>query len=125
MPDIIITIARKPLVGTMVENVKQYKTGGMNINKCGIKSYSGDSRWPANLILEHKPGCSQFSCVPDCPVAEMDRQSGIVPTGSWCRQRDGAHPFGDAVGSEYDKWKEVKEPPGGASRYFLQLRGGL
>jgi len=78
-------------------------------------------RWPANLILEHKQGCCR-TCEPGCPVTEMDRQSGIVPTGSWCRQTDTAHPFGNAAGVEYERWQEVEEPEGGASRYFLQVK---
>jgi len=38
-------------------------------------------RWPANLILEHRPGC-QGQCLPDCPVQELDRQGGVLQTRS-------------------------------------------
>jgi len=54
----------------------------------------------------------------------MDGQSGSKKTGKWCRQRDGAHPFGNAKGSDYEKWNEIDEPDGGASRYFKQFGGG-
>jgi site-specific DNA-methyltransferase (adenine-specific) len=72
-----ITIARKPLIGTVAENVQTYGTGAMNIDECrleargqqqqqgkyegsninivayrdGEKTYSADlGRWPANFI---------------------------------------------------------------------------
>lgn len=64
-----------------------------------------------------------WECLPGCPVADLDGQSGTVPTGSWVRQTDGAHPFGNAVGSPYDRWKNVAEPAGGASRFFKQVGG--
>lgn len=34
-------------------------------------------RWPANLILQHSPDCNG-TCSPECAVAEMDEQSGIL-----------------------------------------------
>jgi len=64
-----------------------------------------------------------WECVTGCPVADLDKQSGVVATGTWNRQGDGAHPFGDAVGSPYENWKQVNEAPGGASRYFKQVGG--
>lgn len=70
-----ITIARKPLIGTVAENVQQYGTGALNIDDCrveaerptgwggggsalyegGLSRDGGDARpvvgrWPANLI---------------------------------------------------------------------------
>lgn len=64
-----------------------------------------------------------WECSSECPVADLDEQSGIVPTGSWVRQTDGAHPFGDAKGSGYQQWQEApKEPPSGASKCFKQLK---
>jgi len=70
-----ITVARKPLCGTVAENVLQYGTGGLNVDGCRVGTEStirarGDSesasgwasvrrspvggsdsgRWPANLI---------------------------------------------------------------------------
>ncbi len=65
---------------------------------------------------------ANWVCVEGCPVRALDEQSGIVPTGTWNRQTDGAHPFGDAAGSDYDNWKSVKEPEGGASRFFKSVQ---
>ena len=64
---------------------------------------------------------TNWVCETGCPVRALDAQSGIVPTGTWNRQTDGAHPFGDAAGSDYDNWKSVKEPEGGASRFFKNI----
>ena len=61
-------------------------------------------------------------CKPACPVAALDNQSGIRPTGAWCRQTDTSHPFGGAAGVEYSRWKTVEEPAGGASRFFKQVQ---
>ena len=33
-------------------------------------------RWPANIILSHAPDCGEEGCVPGCPCAAMDAQSG-------------------------------------------------
>ena len=88
-----ITVARKPLIGTVAANVLAHGTGGLNIDasristgdnlnggayaedasdrpdgsqswryKRGDKGNSGEfqqpeGRWPANLILQHKPNC--------------------------------------------------------------------
>jgi len=205
----VITVARKPLAGSVAANTLKFGTGGINIDGTRL-SYLGDAdaesatpqgrctakvgalaggtqhdgdrsdfvrpaqkgRWPANLILQHLSGCrctgtasltgirrdtrpegdggredttqwryrptdatrrgyanedgveqvASWHCEPGCPVKDLDEQSGIVPTGSWCRQKDGAHPFGDAVGSPYETWKAVEEEPGGAARYFKQIR---
>lgn len=43
-----ITVARKPLRGTVASNVLEYGTGGLNIDGCRVGGNSG--RWPANLI---------------------------------------------------------------------------
>lgn len=40
-----------------------------------------EGRWPSNMILCHKPGCSEAGCVVDCPVPDLDRQS---PGASRC-----------------------------------------
>ena len=40
-----ITVARKPLCGTVAENVLRHGTGGINVDGCRV-----GERWPANLI---------------------------------------------------------------------------
>lgn len=43
-----ITVARKPLDGTVAENVHQHGTGALNIDECRVGTES--RRWPANVI---------------------------------------------------------------------------
>jgi hypothetical protein len=43
-----ITVARKPLGGTVAENVLRHGTGAINVNGCRVGDSNG--RWPANLI---------------------------------------------------------------------------
>lgn len=77
-----IVLARKPLTGTVAENVLAHGTGGLNIDGCRVAT--GDDlnggasagRWPPNLLLSHSPGCVASDCAPGCPVVELDRQSG-------------------------------------------------
>jgi len=43
-----ITVARKPLIGTVAENVLTWGTGGVNVDASRVGGEKG--RWPANLI---------------------------------------------------------------------------
>ena len=46
-----ITVARKPLTGTVAENVLKHGTGGINIDGCRVTGNGSElGRWPANLI---------------------------------------------------------------------------
>lgn len=72
-----------------------------------------------------KEGVASWVCHSGCPVAALDEQSGLVQTGTWNRQTDTAHPFGDAKNTPYETWQESpKEAPGGASRYFKVVAVG-
>lgn len=77
-----ILLARKPLDGTVAENVLKWGTGGLNIDGCRVGTdtvtintwddgskpfghgaghpYTGrqtTGRWPSNVLLQHSPGC--------------------------------------------------------------------
>ena len=95
-------VARKPLVGTVAANVAQHGTGAINVDGCRVAANestrrtsnagtNGDGwrmgktahvngsdagRWPPNLLLTHSADCGD-ACADDCPVAMMDRQSGV------------------------------------------------
>lgn len=68
--------------------------------------YHQEGRWPANVLLSPEA------------AADVDEQSGEVPTGNWVQHGDGMHPFGDAEGSPSEEWKAVEEAPGGAAKFF-------
>lgn len=85
-----IVVARKPLIGTVVENVLEHGTGALNVDACrvagmarspggGIHPHRGIypgwpvddelvpppdphpmGRWPPNLLLVHAPGCRKM-----------------------------------------------------------------
>jgi hypothetical protein len=84
---IVVTLARKPIPSSVARNMLDHGCGGLNIDRCRIQStgdepnagahkqgattpgfeggfgpqprgWDGSSgRWPANLILQHQPGC--------------------------------------------------------------------
>ena len=146
-----IVVARKPLSGTVAATVLQHGTGAINIDGCRIVSTPGDEplkwstprggiwttdatatataiatatgRWPANLILTHAADCAD-GCAPDCPVAELDRQSGErpSPTTSPIRKASAAGARSNSMsGAESRPYGEVVHTcgdTGGASRFF-------
>ncbi len=82
-------------------------------------------RWPSNVVFTHSPDCDKGSaCVPYCPVAELDQQSGVRTSGANPARR-GSDKFRSAYG-EF-KGETVCVPArgadsGGASRYFNVFR---
>ena len=46
-----VCVARKPLIGTVVENVLEYGTGALNIDGCRV-----GERWPSNVIMDEVAG---------------------------------------------------------------------
>ena len=131
----LITLARKPLVGSVVQNVLAHGCGALNIDDCRIGSEGGTrrdgkatmpndagwenmrghkiaslakGRWPANLLLYGQS------------AEQMDAQTGVL------------HPRGNINPTKYGKsfWGS-SEPMmggyftrdvGGASRYFKQIK---
>lgn len=66
-----ITVARKPLIGTVAANVLAHGTGALNIDHCGIGAkFSEGGRWPANLI--HDGSDAVLSAFPDAPGQMAD-----------------------------------------------------
>lgn len=108
---------RKPLIGTVAENVIAHGTGAINVDACrvgtdstrrptgehsfgkdsgwnshNLKSISGGSdsgRWPPNTVLVHTPDCRQTGTrTVKAPVIN--------------RFTDGMKPFGDGAGHPYE-----------------------
>jgi len=137
-----IVVARKPLIGTVAENVLTHGTGALNIDGCRIGTDGGTTkgnppkgesngiygnglngacdvvplnagRWPANVILD------------ESQAAELDNQSGV--------QRDGVAVRRNGVGGGHigpPGAKVVGTPDhgyggqGGASRFFYVAKAG-
>ena len=96
----VVTIARKPCVGSMTGNVLKWDCGAINIDGTRISTTdkmsfgedaetTRDGRWPANLMLQHKPGCER--------VGKRVLPGYVINT--WV---DGAKPFGGGAGHEYE-----------------------
>lgn len=204
---IVVTVARRPLAGSVAANVLEHGTGAIDVDASRVAAAPGDEttshvqgkdaansrhtlhkawqgieesyqtagqklgRWPANLVLGHLDGCRQlgtrkvrgsqldhvcsgeapngvfnsrpaapkrghtdgdgleevaaWACAPGCPVADLDAQSGDVPTQ---KSRSAPDKASDAAGM-FGLAKAQKNGPeylgevGGASRFFKQVRG--
>lgn len=65
-----IILARKPLEGTVAENVQKWGTGAINVDGCRVSGEKGvpaqNGRWPANLIHDgSEEVLSLFPCSSD------------------------------------------------------------
>ena len=137
-----IVVARKPLVGTVAENVLKFGTGALNVDGCRIGIAEGDEpaaghrtatfgtqetesggdgsggwiaasgRWPANLILDEEAG------------RLLDEQSGNVK-GAVSNGRKAT--FGDGAAGIYcgaSEQRPAYADTGGASRFFYCAKAG-
>lgn len=158
-----IVLARKPLIGTVAENVLAHGTGALNIDACRLAPGDGgvregepsaerrydeqgstnfaampgprggamEGRWPPNTLLTHSPDCEpvdphgvEIDCAEDCPVAELDRQSGNRKSGAMKAGTKRANRKGDVYGvqTEVANREEIVASEGGASRFFPVFR---
>jgi hypothetical protein len=83
-------------------------------------------RWPANVVLSHSEQCVDECALGECPVAELDAQSGNRPGGHFLGiQRTMP---GQANGTMGGGWSGEIRPAramgddGGASRFFPTFR---
>jgi DNA modification methylase len=132
-----IIVARKPIIGTVAENVQRYGTGALNIDgcrinldgdyKCGANGrpsqtglgdnydptkanhHSNVGRWPANLILDEEA------------AALLDEQSGELTSGKTVsRAKTTSGHQGNVYGAESRGADPIDwyGDTGGASRFF-------
>lgn len=137
----IVAIARKPLDGTVVENVSAYGTGAVNVDGCriahneeckpmkaqpgGNKMYAQagryepttelkpEGRWPSNVVLAS-----------DNAAADLDAQSGVQRSPStYVRTADSGNvsAYGKGVGELAGTVSLNYGDTGGASRYFKMV----
>jgi site-specific DNA-methyltransferase (adenine-specific) len=157
-----IVMARKPLDGTVSENVLEYGTGGLNVDACrvahsnakdleahkksveAIKAKGGSmanswknssdlanandvntaGRWPPNTIFSHSEDCDDAACTEDCPVRELDAQSGIRTSGKVTKTYSNEMQSSIALGDKRRNLdpSKVFSDSGGASRFFPVFR---
>jgi DNA modification methylase len=121
-------------VGTTVETWPSSRSYGSKAKK--FNSYAeqeaetqatGDTpagRWPPNLLLTHDVDCAEGgACVPLCPVAELDRQSGHLTSGSRTAGEYGGIGAGPLYGQGgITRLGAIEGDAGGASRFFPTFR---
>jgi DNA modification methylase len=129
-----IVVARKPLIGTVAENVLEHGTGGINVDGCRIAGPAGDGnwggssqerpedvfeggwseqrternaagRWPANVVLGEEA------------AVELDEQTGVLRSGFMAAgtEREG---IGYQGGLGNRVRHDTHGDSGGASRFF-------
>ena len=70
-------LARKPLVGTVAQNVLEWGTGGLNIDAC--RYAYGDDAWPGPS--ERPPAVPQPVFDTEKPGVSLDFKSGVGRNG--------------------------------------------
>jgi len=130
-------LARKPLRGTVADNVAQWGTGGINIDGCRVNkendrpliistgrkeivnTYGGSlngsissgttnlGRWPANVILDEEA------------AAALDAQSGVTKSGGQGQRRESSGLLGLGGDGGLNVWYG---DTGGASRFFYTAK---
>jgi site-specific DNA-methyltransferase (adenine-specific) len=126
-----IVVARKPVEGTIAQNVLTHGVGGLNIDKTRVAGESwgyrpahsskevfeggwipketesnAQGRWPANIILD------------EYTAELLDEQSGIRPGGQFPSKRGQAVNTSFASGQETVGGARSMGDTGGASRFF-------
>ena len=112
------------LKGKVFDVNKDGVYGGNSLGESATKGFEEGTpahdkgRWPPNTLFTHDARCSNV-CVDDCPVRELDKQSGISKqTGS--KEIKRKNKIGFQV-SKVHAGTHLKDE-GGASRYFPTFR---
>ncbi|MFC8797318.1 DNA-methyltransferase [Promicromonospora sp. NPDC057138] len=69
-----ILVARRPIEGTVAENVLAHSAGALHTDAVKVRSDDGD-RHPPNLVTAHHPLCLPARCHQNCVVADLAEQS--------------------------------------------------
>ena len=142
-----VTLARKPLNGTVAANVLEHGTGALNIDACRVGSTV--ETWPKSrarpnntqdMHHDYTGGGSHTVETGPAPAgrwpanvmldesqaAELDRQSGNVKSGGNSKRHKRASPNwgGYSGGSGIVSGAECPPSEGGASRFFYVAKAG-
>lgn len=104
-----VIVARKPFVGSLVNNIDVYGTGGLNIDECKIKSDENDTRgrFPSNVIFTYDN-------------SDFEEVCGDMPTGNKNGSISKNYEMNNQVYGDYGKCNtfEAYNDCGSAARYF-------
>lgn len=128
-----VVVARKPLIGTVAENVLTYGTGGLNIDGSRIRRADGDNSAAGNRTAtfgtqetqsggdgsggweQNDSGRWPSNVILDPYTAELlDEQSGITKSGAAGKKSSSGFPGGGYDGEYSIPYGDT----GGASRFF-------
>jgi site-specific DNA-methyltransferase (adenine-specific) len=137
-----IIVARKPIDGTVAQNVQRWGCGGLAIDACRVGDggqlqwstprdlgYSGGSdsdgvatpnalgRWPANVILDEEAGAILDAQTEGKLHSAGSRQG---PQAKWAKASTGGTVYGNTVGA--GPCGARFGDTGGASRFFYQAK---
>jgi DNA modification methylase len=135
-----VVVARKPLIGTVANNVLEYGTGGLNIDASRISRKEGDNSSAGNRTAtfgtqetlsggDGSGGWEQNAAgrwpanvmLDEDAAGLLDEQSGISTSGkSGIRTSDGfnANAYGSGIGIKAGQNNGEYGDTGGASRFF-------
>ena len=129
-----IILARKPLDGTVANNVLAHGVGGLNIDACRVGTgghlawskprdmgYHGGTDTEGSVATESPAGRFPANVLLDEHAAkEMDKQSGNVRGVIGMKKVSGGHNFniGEHTPQKFNKTSGQIKDSGGASRFF-------
>jgi site-specific DNA-methyltransferase (adenine-specific) len=142
-----ITVARKPLIGTIAKNVLEYGTGGMNIDACrvpmddkdftnlskqvnGIRSRGGvmDNSWANLSDLSGANPANPLGRWPANFIHDGSQQVlDLFPNtkgGSWVRTDGARHFNNDGKPTGYVRSGQTDSSMGSAARFFYCSKAG-
>src|SRR5699024_10585784 len=103
-----IILARKPLDGTVANNVLAHGVGGLNIGACRVPSCESGTagRFPANVLLDEHA------------AKEMDKQSGVLDPGGQSQKASDRIPDSSSYVLKRVAGTPRYQDRGAASRFF-------
>ena len=101
-------LARKPLAGTVAENVLRFGTGAINVDGCRVEG----ERWPANLIHD-----GSDEVVGLFPVSDSARASGNPNN-----PKRGSNHIASSYGQGDDRETHDYRDTGSAARFFYTAK---
>lgn len=118
----VVHLARKPLEGSVINNVTCHGTGGVHIERCRVNPDGTRGRFPSNVVMEHDPGCGDV-CAETCPIHLLDEE---VPVSGAQGQLTQEYSFKDrGIYGKFSFKGGINEFYGerrGASQFFARVR---
>jgi len=135
-----VVVARKPLIGTVAQNVQQYGTGALNIDGCRIGTetvgwggganrvfaHAGDGREQEQYAVdgEARPTAGRWPAnviLDESQAAELDRQSGVTSSPIKVTRGPDRNPSSFGLRTESEV-ADCYGDSGGASRFFYTAK---